>query len=73
MEGHFITGFGDGSASVRNAEPIRLLPDAVAEAELVGRWNARKKRMMGRDHVGIAWAQLREERWLIAPEPTTGR
>jgi O-acetyl-ADP-ribose deacetylase (regulator of RNase III) len=125
MEGHFITGFGDGSASVRNAEPIRLLPDAVAEAEqvlasapatlariervmtlcdgfesaygmellasvhwvatneaphadadlaaeLVGCWNARKKRMMGRDHVGIAWAQLREERWLIDPEPAAG-
>ena len=33
MEGHFITGFGDGSGPVLTADPIDLLPDAVAEAD----------------------------------------
>lgn len=33
MEGHFISGFGDGSGSVLTADPIDLLPDAVAEAD----------------------------------------
>lgn len=117
MEGHFITGFGDGSAPVQTADPIELLPDAVSEAELVlasvpetlgriervirlsegfesaygmellasvhwvstkevpdadagsaaesvGRWNARKKRMMAREHVEMAWSHLRNEGWL---------
>lgn len=31
MEGHFIVGFGDGSASVATAEPIRVRPEAEAE------------------------------------------
>lgn len=117
MEGHFITGFGDGSSPVQAAEPIELLPDAVAEAdsvladapatrdrierviqlcegfesaygmellssvhwvsttedpaadatvaaELIGRWNARKRRMMVPEHVRTAWIHLRDERWL---------
>ena len=117
MEGHFITGFGDGSSPVRAAEPITLFPDAVAEAasvlraraettervervvalsngyesaygmellasvhwvstvdepgadattaaELVSRWNARKQRMMGPEHVRIAWRHLHDEKWL---------
>lgn len=29
MEGHYLVGYGDGSAAVREAEPIRLLPGAV--------------------------------------------
>lgn len=33
MEGHFITGFGDGGKSVREAEPIELLPGASDEAD----------------------------------------
>lgn len=28
IEGHFITGFGDGSAPVQEAEPLRVLPGA---------------------------------------------
>lgn len=35
VEGHFLTGFGDGSASVTEAEPIALLDGAGAEAEVV--------------------------------------
>lgn len=35
VEGHFLTGFGDGSASVPEAEPISLLDGAAAEAEVV--------------------------------------
>jgi len=32
VEGHFLAGYGDASATVHAAEPIRALPDAVAEA-----------------------------------------
>lgn len=119
MEGHFITGFGDGSRTVQEAEPIELLPgvgdeadralvdapdttsrivrvirlcegfesaygmellssvhwvatretpeaavDPTVAAKLVGRWNARKQRMMGPEHVTRAWSHLREEQWL---------
>ena len=32
VEGHYLRGFGDGSARVHDAEPIRVLPDAAAEA-----------------------------------------
>lgn len=32
VEGHFLRGFGDGSARVREAEPLRVLPDAAVEA-----------------------------------------
>ena len=32
IEGHFVSGFGDGSASVEQAEPLRLLPGAEQEA-----------------------------------------
>ncbi|HVQ96315.1 MAG TPA: macro domain-containing protein [Mycobacteriales bacterium] len=28
LEGHYLIGFGDGSAKVADAEPIRVLPDA---------------------------------------------
>jgi hypothetical protein len=35
MEGHFITGFGDGSKLVQEAEPIRLLPGVSDEADRV--------------------------------------
>ncbi len=34
MEGHFITGFGDGSGPVLAADPIDLMPSAVADAEV---------------------------------------
>jgi O-acetyl-ADP-ribose deacetylase (regulator of RNase III) len=33
MEGHYITGFGDGSARVADAAPIEVLPDAVQKVE----------------------------------------
>jgi len=33
VEGHFVTGFGDGSASVAEAEPLSVLPEAADEAE----------------------------------------
>lgn len=33
LEGHHIVGFGDGSATVEEAEPIRVTPAARAEAE----------------------------------------
>lgn len=33
VEGHFISGFGDGSSRVADAEPLTVLPDAAAEAE----------------------------------------
>jgi hypothetical protein len=35
MEGHFITGFSDGSKSVQEAEPIKLLPSVGDEADRV--------------------------------------
>ncbi len=35
MEGHFITGFGDGSKSVQAVEPIKLLPGVSDEADRV--------------------------------------
>lgn len=35
MEGHYISGFGDGSSSVREAEPLSLLPGAEAAAQSV--------------------------------------
>ena len=34
VEGHFISGFGDGSAPVAEAEPLSVLPGAANEAEL---------------------------------------
>jgi hypothetical protein len=33
VEGHFISGFGDGSASVADAEPLSVLPEAADQAE----------------------------------------
>jgi O-acetyl-ADP-ribose deacetylase (regulator of RNase III) len=33
VEGHFINGFGDGSATVAEAEPLSVLPEAANEAE----------------------------------------
>jgi hypothetical protein len=33
VEGHFITGFGDASARVADAEPLSVMPDAAQEAE----------------------------------------
>lgn len=33
IEGHFVTGFGDGSARALEAEPLYVLPEAVAEAD----------------------------------------
>ncbi|ADB29303.1 Appr-1-p processing domain protein [Kribbella flavida DSM 17836] len=33
MEGHYITGFGDGSARVADAAPIEVLPEAVSQVE----------------------------------------
>lgn len=35
MEGHFLTGFGDGSKPVQEAEPIKLLPGAQEEADSI--------------------------------------
>lgn len=35
VEGHFLTGFGDGAASVHEAEPIAILDGAGAEAREV--------------------------------------
>lgn len=32
-EGHFLTGFGDGSKPVMSAEPITVLPEATPQAE----------------------------------------
>ena len=32
IEGHYLQGFGDGSAKVSDAEPIRVLPGATDEA-----------------------------------------
>lgn len=34
LEGHYVTGFGDGSSPVQEAEPPSLLPGAEAEATL---------------------------------------
>lgn len=33
MEGHHLTGYGDGSLPVADAEPLRLLPHAAEEAK----------------------------------------
>ena len=33
LEGHYIVGFGDGSAKVNDAEPLRLLPAADSAAD----------------------------------------
>lgn len=33
LEGHFISGIGDGSAAVQEAEPLTVLPGAAEEAE----------------------------------------
>lgn len=33
VEGHFISGYGDGSATVAEAEPLTVLPGAAEEAE----------------------------------------
>jgi O-acetyl-ADP-ribose deacetylase (regulator of RNase III) len=33
VEGHYLRGFGDRSKSVRDADPIELLPEAAAEAD----------------------------------------
>lgn len=35
VEGHYLTGYGDGSAHVLDADPIRTLPAAVDEAAKV--------------------------------------
>jgi O-acetyl-ADP-ribose deacetylase (regulator of RNase III) len=35
VEGYFLSGFGDGTALVRDAEPLTLLPGAVDAAESV--------------------------------------
>ena len=35
LEGHYLVGFGDGSARVSEAEPLRVLPGADVEASLV--------------------------------------
>lgn len=35
VEGHFLSGFGDGTALVRDAEPLTVLPGAVDAAESV--------------------------------------
>lgn len=33
MEGHYITGFGDGSARVADAAPIEVLPEAIEKVD----------------------------------------
>lgn len=33
VEGHFLSGYGDGSAPVRGAEPLSVLPGALEDAE----------------------------------------
>jgi uncharacterized protein YwgA len=33
VEGHFLSGYGDGSATVAEAEPLTVLPGAAEEAE----------------------------------------
>jgi len=35
VEGHFLSGYGDGSATVATAEPLTVLDGAVSEAEAV--------------------------------------
>lgn len=35
VEGHFLSGYGDGSANVAEAEPLAVLPGAAEEAESV--------------------------------------
>ena len=32
VEGHYLVGFGDGSRTVHDAEPIKVLPHAIAPA-----------------------------------------
>lgn len=36
LEGHHILGFGDGSAKVNEAEPLRLLPEGMVAANAAG-------------------------------------
>lgn len=54
VEGHFLTGFGDGSAPVLEAEPIEVLPGADQEAETelatVGGTRARIDRVLELTH-----------------------
>ena len=33
VEGHFLSGYGDGSSTVAEAEPLTIMPGAVEEAE----------------------------------------
>lgn len=35
VEGHYLSGFGDGSAHVTQAEPLRVMPGAIEEATAV--------------------------------------
>ncbi len=35
IDGHFISGYGDGNTPVREAEPIHVLPGAVQQAQAV--------------------------------------
>jgi hypothetical protein len=35
VEGHFLTGYGDGSGPVLEAEPIEVLPGVIEEADRV--------------------------------------
>lgn len=35
LEGHYLVGYGDGSARVMDAEPIEVLPEAVSAANAV--------------------------------------
>lgn len=48
MEGHYLQGFGDGSKPVREAEPLRLLPAALEEADALLEGNEEVKRRMTR-------------------------
>lgn len=34
VEGHFLSGYGDGSSTVAEAEPLTVLPGAVEQAEI---------------------------------------
>jgi O-acetyl-ADP-ribose deacetylase (regulator of RNase III) len=35
VEGHFLSGYGDGSATVAESEPLTVLPGAAQEAQLM--------------------------------------
>ena len=35
VEGHYLSGFGDGSAKVHDAETIQVLPNAAVEADAI--------------------------------------